>query len=170
LQSGTGGMPFPSNLSPRRDTIRPHAVTAWPVTLLLSLLVLPACGTAETPTSATTTTTTTTVASPTTTEEFTGTVSVGGSSFYSFTVAENGTVNVTLASVGGAGVPSTVWMGLGVGTPSGEDCSTTTLTNGPAGSSPQVSTVYAPGIYCVKVADIGNLAQPATFTVTIAHP
>lgn len=148
-------------------------MTRWPITLLLALLALPACGATETPTSATTTTTTTTtttVASPTTTEEFIGTVSVGGSTFYAFTVAENGTVNVTLASVGGAGVPSTVWMGLGVGAPSGEDCATTTLTNGPAGSSPQVSSVYAPGIYCVKVADIGNLAQPATFTVTIAHP
>jgi len=151
--------------------MRPRVVTRGSLTILLSLLTLPACGTAETPTSATTTaTTTTTVASPTTTEEFTGTVTVGGSSFYAFTVAENGTVNVTLASVGGTGVPSTVWMGLGVGAPSGEDCSTSSLTNGPAGTGPQVSSVYAPGIYCVKVADIGNLAQPATFAVTIAHP
>lgn len=163
-------MPFPSNLSPRRDTSRPHAVTRWSLAALVPLLAVAACDKAETPTSSTDTTTTTTVASPTTTEEFTGTVAVGGSSFYAFTVGENGTINVTLASVGGAGVPSTVWMGLGVGAPSGEDCSTTTLTNGPAGASPQVSTVYAPGIYCVKVADIGNLAQPATFTVTIAHP
>lgn len=163
-------MPFPCKLSPRRDTPRPRVVTRRTLAALIPLVVIAACDKTETPTSATDTTTTTTVASPTTTEEFNGTVTVGGSSFYAFTVAENGTVNVTLASVGGAGVPSTVWMGLGVGAPSGEDCSTTTLTNGPAGSSPQVSSVYAPGIYCVKVADIGNLAQTATVAVTIAHP
>jgi hypothetical protein len=163
-------MSFPSILSPTGDTARPRVVTRRTLAALIPLVVFAACDKTETPTSATTTTTTTTVASPTTTEEFNGTVSVGGSSFYAFTVAENGTVNVTLASVGGAGVPSTVWMGLGVGAPSGEDCSTTTMTNGPAGSSPQVSSVYAPGIYCVKVADIGNLAQTATIAVTIAHP
>lgn len=156
-------------LSPRSDTSWPRVVTRYVVGVLSPLVLLAGCDTAETPTSATTTTTTTT-ASPTTTEDFNGTVSVGGSSFYAFTVGENGTVNVTLASVGGVGVPATVWMGLGIGTPSGEECSTTTLTNGPAGSSPQVSSVYAPGIYCVKVADIGNLAQPATFAITIAHP
>ena len=163
-------MSFPSILSPQGDTPRLRVVTHRTLAALIPLVVIAACDKTETPTSATDTTTTTTVASPTTTEEFNGTVTVGGSSFYAFTVAENGTVNVTLASVGGAGVPSTVWMGLGVGAPSGEDCSTTTLTNGPAGSSPQVSSVYAPGIYCVKVADIGNLAQTATIAVTIAHP
>jgi hypothetical protein len=163
-------MPFPSILSPRCDTTRPRVVTRWTLAALFPLVAVAACDKAETPTSSTDTTTTTTVASPTTTEEFNGTVTVGGSSFYAFTVTENGTVNVTLASVGGTGVPGTVWMGLGVGAPSGEDCSTTTLTNGPAGSGPQLSSVYAPGIYCVKVADIGNLAQTATFAVTIAHP
>lgn len=170
MQSSVAGMSISSILSPSCDTTRPRVVTLWTIAALFPVLTVAACDKAETPTSATTTTTTTTVASPTTTEEFSGTVSVGGSSFYAFTVGENGTVNVTLASVGGTGVPATVWMGLGVGAPSGEDCSTTTLTNGPAGSSPQVSSVYAPGIYCVKVADIGNLAHPATFAVTIAHP
>lgn len=169
MQSDSARMTIPRILSPRCDISRPRRVTPRTLAAILPLLALTACDKTETPTSATTTTTTT-VASPTTTEEFNGNVSVGGSSFYAFTVAENGTVNVTLASVGGAGVPSTVWMGLGVGAPSGEDCPTTTLTNGPAGSSPQVSSVYAPGIYCVRVADIGNLAQPATFAVTIAHP
>ena len=66
---------------------------------------------------------------PTTTELFAGRVDANGSTFYSFTVVENGTVNATLAEVGGANVPSTVWLGLGLGTPSGEDCSTTPAVN-----------------------------------------
>ena len=135
-----------------------------PIALLAS-----ACDKTETPTSSTDTTTTT-VASPTITEEFVGTVPVGGTRFYSFTVVENGTVNVTLTSVGGTGVPSTVWMGLGIGTPSGEDCPTTSTVNGPSGSTPQVTGTFVPGIYCAAVVDIGNLAAPATFAATIAHP
>ena len=129
------------------------------------------CSKTETPTSpATTVPTTPTVAEPTVTEEFTGRIGAGGSSFYSFTVEQNGTVQITLASVGGTNVPATVWLGLGVGTPAAEDCSTTTSVNTQAGASPQVSGTYAPGIYCAKVYDIGNLIGSANFTVTIAHP
>lgn len=128
------------------------------------------CSKAETPTSPTTTTTTTTVADPTSTEDFSGTVGVGSSSFYSFTVEQNGTVRITLTSVSGANVPGSVWLGLGLGTPAGEDCSTTTELNTQAASTAQISGTYAPGIYCAKVSDIGNLIAPARFTVSIEHP
>ena len=122
----------------------------------------------STPTSPTTPTPT--VAEPTTSELFAGRVDAGGSSFYSFSVVENGTVNVTLAAVGGANVPSTVWLGLGLGTPSGEDCSTTSAVNTAAGTSVHLTNTFAPGVYCVRVWDIGNLVATAAFNVTIAHP
>ena len=61
-------------------------------------------------------------AAPTVTESFNGTLPVGGFKFYSFNIAANGTVNVTLNSVSGTGVPSTVQLGLGIGQPSGLDC------------------------------------------------
>ena len=136
------------------------------------LIAVAACN-SDTPTSPTTTTTTettTTVADPVATEEFSGTVSVGGAAFYSFTVEQNGTVRLTLTTVGGANVPSSIWLGLGLGTPSGEDCSTTTSLNTQAGSSAQISGTYAPGIYCARVYDIGNLIAPARFGITIEHP
>ena len=126
--------------------------------------------TATSPSDTSSTTTTPTVASPTTTELFAGRVTVGGSTFYSFTVVENGTVNVTLADVGGANVPATVWLGLGIGTPNAEDCSTATTVNTASGSAVQLTGTYAPGVYCVRVWDIGNLAAVAAFNVTIAHP
>ena len=118
----------------------------------------------------TTSSTTPTVAAPTTTELFAGRVGASGSAFYSFSVIENGTVNVTLAEVGGTGVPPTVWLGLGIGTPSGEDCSTATTVNTAAGTAVHLTGTYAPGVYCVRVWDIGNLAAVAGFNVTIAHP
>jgi len=131
-----------------------------------------ACNKAETPTSPTTstTTTTTTAAEPTVTEEFNAIVSVGGVSFYSFTVEQNGTVRIRLNRVGGPNVPSTLWLGLGLGTPSGEDCVTTTSLNTPASETAQITGTYAPGIYCARVYDVGNLLAPATVYITIDHP
>ncbi len=110
------------------------------------------------------------VALPTTTETFSGTLVVGGYSFYSFVVAQNGTVNVTLASVSGTDVAPTVTLGVAIGTPSGTGCGGGSVTNTSAGTDPQVTGTYSTGRYCVNITDIGNLAAPATFIVTIAHP
>jgi hypothetical protein len=112
----------------------------------------------------------TTIASPTVTETFAGTLPVSGARFYSFVVSENGTVNVTLVSVSGTDVASTVTLGLAIGTPSGTGCSGGTVTNAAPGTDPQVTGTYSPGRYCVNVSDAGNLAAPAAFAVTIAHP
>lgn len=139
--------------------------------LLVVTLAFSACDDKSTATSPSSTTTTTTpVASPTTTELFAGRVNVNSSTFYSFSVVENGTVNVNLADVGGANVPSTVWLGLGIGTPTGEDCATTATINTASGTATQLTGTYAPGVYCVRVWDIGNLVAVAAFNVTIAHP
>src|SRR5215204_4842097 len=122
-------------LTSKIDTPRPLAVTCG--LLLAAALLVSGCDDSSTATSPsdTSSTATTTVASPTATELFAGRVTVEGSTFYSFTVVENGTVNVTLADVGGASVPSTVWLGIGIGTPSGEDCSTSATLNTAAGSA-----------------------------------
>jgi hypothetical protein len=121
--------------------------------------------------SATSSTSTTTPATPTVSESFTGTLPVGGFKFFSFNIAVNGTVNVTLNSVSGAGVPSTVQLGLGIGTPSGIDCSATTnVTAGVTAAAPQTTGTFGPGLFCVRVYDVGNLFAPANFNITIAHP
>ena len=55
-------------------------------------------------------------------ETYADTLIVGASGFYSFSVrGEYGTVNVTLESIGGTFVPSTVMVGIGIGTPSGTE-------------------------------------------------
>ncbi len=131
-----------------------------------------ACG-SSTPTSpsSTTSTSTTSVASPTTTEEWDSTLTVGGSKCYSFSIAQNGTVNVTLTSISGDFVPPTVTISLGIGQPSGADCSTTTTSNvSTQTAAPQLTGAYGPGVFCVRVADVGNLFAPAHFSITVAHP
>lgn len=141
-----------------------------PLAALCLLAGTAACG-KDTPTSPTTTTTTTqTAAEASVSEVFAGALPVSGASFYSFDVGAYGTVNVTLDRVGGGSVPSSVWVGVGVGVPDGTDCSTTISLNTQAGAGPHVSTTLAAGTYCARVYDIGNLAAPAPFSITIAHP
>ena len=135
----------------------------------LALFAAACTNNATTPSTTPTTTTTTTTTTPTTSEAFASTLGVGGSAFYSFNIAANGTVNVTLNSVSGNGVPPTVQLGLGIGTPAGVDCSTTSTVTAGAGAGPQLTGTFGPGSFCVRVYDVGNLPATATFRVTIAH-
>jgi hypothetical protein len=126
-----------------------------------------ACGKSASTTSPTTPT------PDTLTETFAGTLPVGGSAFYSFSIATAGTVTATLANIGGGDVPSSVVVNLGIGTLSQFTCSATSTSvqaSGTAGVPAQVSSSEQPGVYCVIISDLGNLFAPASFTVTIDHP
>src|SRR5262245_14751258 len=116
--------------------------------LVLTLLTAIGCSkdNPTSPTSTTTTTTTATAASPAYTEEFNDTVPVGGSIFYSFTVTQYGTVNVSFTSISGQFVPSTVTMGLGLGKPDAETCVTSTQISIQSGAGPQITGAYDPGV------------------------
>jgi hypothetical protein len=117
--------------------------------------------------------TSTTPAAPAVTETFVGTLAVGGATFYSFSISVYGTVNATLVSIGGNGVPPTVELNLGIGTPRGTTCSSTPTpvqVSGGAGVTTLVTATEQPGVYCVIISDLGNLSGPANFTVTIDHP
>ena len=119
-------------------------------------------GTGSTPTAPTTPT------SAATTETFSGTVNPGGSDAHNFNVAQTGgQVTVTLTA---AGPPATIFMGVGVGTPSGSTC--TLIAQSPpsqAGSAAVLSGTAQAGAYCVTVFDIGNQTGPITYTVTVSH-
>ena len=130
-----------------------------------------ACKHSTTTSPTTTTTTTTTTSTPeTTTEEFDGTLGVGATAFYPFTVSQAGSVTATLVSISGAVVPATVQVRLGIGTPDGAGGCTTTTMSLANSTSPTLSATEQPGNYCANITDVGNLAGTATFVVTIAHP
>ena len=140
--------------------------------LLLTLLTAIGCSddTPTSPTSTDTTSTTATVAAPAFFEDFAGTLPVAGEAFYSFTVTQYGTVNLTLVSMGGAFVPPTVMVSLGIGTPSAETCATTSAITVASGTGPHVTGAYQPGVYCARILDVGNLFAPARFNIAIAYP
>jgi hypothetical protein len=104
-----------------------------------------------------------------TTVTFSGTLGVGATTFYPFTVTESGTVTATLASIGGSGVPSTVQVRLGIGTVVDADCVATVLSIVNT-AAPQVTASEPPGAYCANITDVGNLFTDATFTVILTHP
>ena len=103
-------------------------------------------------------------------ENFTGSLAVQGSSFYSFTVAATETVSLSLASLTANSVgasASVVRIGLGV--PVGTDCAVNNSVDTAAGLTSQLTASVTPDVYCVKISDIGNLTGPANFTIRIGH-
>jgi hypothetical protein len=135
--------------------------------LLLSLLAfsltMAAC-TSSNPGSTVTSPSATTI-----TETFTGTVQPNfGVDFHTFAVAQSGTASVTLTA---AGPPATIFMGVGIGTPSATTCAVISgdSTIAPASATAQLSGSLSPGSYCVQVYDVGNQAAPVTYSVTVAH-
>jgi len=137
-----------------------------------SLLIVMALSLAVAGCSGSNSTTAVAPASPTVTETFPGTVVYQGVDFHTFNVAQSGTLNVTLTA---AGPPPTIWMGVGIGTPSASACgliSNSTSTVTPASvTGPQLTGTLAPGTYCVQVYDVGNLSPggAVTYSVTVAH-
>jgi hypothetical protein len=133
---------------------------------LAAALLSAACSNTQSPTPPTTPTP---VVSPTT-ETFVGTLPVGGVRFYSFSIVVSGTVTATLVRIGGPSVSPGVMVSLGLGTPSGTACSSSSPTTVSVDTTAQVTATEQPGLYCVNIADVGNLPAAADFTVTIDHP
>jgi hypothetical protein len=113
-----------------------------------------------------------TAVTPLVTETFNGNVDVGGLDFHDFTVPTSGEVDITLTA---AGPPSTIFMGIGVGTPTADNTtctliSTATTITQARSTPPQLTGTAAPGTFCVQVYDVGNQSAQVAYTVTVAHP
>jgi hypothetical protein len=102
---------------------------------------------------------------PTVTDTFSDTLLVAGVNTHQFTVTTVGGVKITLSSLApGASV------GLGVGTPSIGSCSVIDHVTAVAGQSVLLSgTATVPGSYCVTIFDLGNLVEPAVYTINVLH-
>jgi hypothetical protein len=103
------------------------------------------------------------------TDTFTGTVQVNSSAIHNFTVEQAGQVSVTLTA---ASPPSTIAMGIGVGTPANGACGllagASEITA--ASATAQLTGVVSPGMLCVMISDVGNQTAAVTYTVTVMHP
>jgi hypothetical protein len=136
---------------------------------LIVALLCSACGNSPSTTSPSTTSTT----PSRTTELFTGNLAAGDSQFYSFTVGQSGTTDITLVSLTPAGTARpalTNPVGLGIGTPAGTGCSLSTALTAQPGLAAQLSTSTPATTYCVDIYDIGSVTAPVAFTIRIVHP
>jgi hypothetical protein len=115
----------------------------------------------------------TTPTAPTITEPpFAGTLSMGQTKVFTFSIAQVGPLTVTLNA---AGPPPAVVVGLAIGTPTfsttGTTCSPIASANAQVGvNAPQITgTVSSAGPYCLAVYDVGTLTADTTYSVTVAH-
>jgi hypothetical protein len=128
----------------------------WAV--LGAVLIATGCGDPVAPT-------TPTPATPTVLDSFSDTLLVLGANTHQFTVGQIGAVKVTLPSV----VPGAT-VGLGIGTPSLGSCAVIDHVTAVAGQAVQLSgTTTVPGAYCILIYDLGNLVEPAVYTIDVLH-
>lgn len=137
--------------------------------VMLCALTSACAGDSSTTSTSTSSTSSTSPTTAVTTESFSGTVPVGASDTHPFTVAlSGGQVNAILTA---AGPPSTIYMGLGIGTYSGGTCSL--LSGGSvvtqAASTAQLAGTVNAGSYCVQVYDAGNQTAAVSYAVTVNH-
>jgi hypothetical protein len=139
--------------------------------LLLVCALSAACDNTISGPSGTASSATTATVAPST-EAFEATLSIGESTFYSFTVGTAGSVAVTLASIVQVGRPAAVAtpMRIGLGTPAGEGCTISDTVDASAALKPQLTVSQSAGIHCVSIADAGQLTGPAIVSVRFAHP
>jgi hypothetical protein len=107
---------------------------------------------------------------PVVSESFVGSIPVAGEAFYSFSTNQYGNVMLTLLDLKEAGVSSSVQVSVGLGQPLGTTCILTQAVNASPSVTPQFTTAVAAGVYCARVADLGNMTATATFALTIVHP
>lgn len=105
------------------------------------------------------------------TQLFSGVLPVSGSKFYSYSVTEGGTVSAMLASLSaGLGAAPASRVELGIGIPAGTGCRLLMSAVVSPALVPQLQLSQSQGIYCVSIADTGNLSSPMTFAIRIIHP
>ena len=107
---------------------------------------------------------------PVVSESFVGSIPVAGEAFYSFSTSQYGNVMLTLLDFKEAGTSTGVQVSVGIGRPLGTTCILTQAVNASTSVTPQLNTPLAAGVYCARIADLGNMTATATFALTIVHP
>jgi hypothetical protein len=152
-----------------------------PVLILLAVaLSIVACGDSANSLPTSPSGSATSTAPTTVTERFDAIIELKTSSFYPFSVAASGgTVRINFASLSPlnrAGVlPVAMEIGYGTivtdddGNPAGCDLRKTILV-APALTAQLTDTLTVATNYCANIADVGNLREPANFSIRITHP
>ena len=108
----------------------------------------------------------TTAPSTAATDTFASRLAVGGAATHAFTISTSSTLTVTLDTISPVVV---VGVGFGAADASSGSCTLTASVETAGGAADQLTNAVQAGSYCVKIYDIGNLTQTATFSISIAR-
>jgi len=101
------------------------------------------------------------------TEVFTGTLTVNGGATHVFNAATAGSLTATLTNIGPDENPT---VGLSLGTWNGGACAIVIANDAAVRSSIVVGTVNQAGQLCVRIYDVGQIANPNDYEITVVHP
>lgn len=99
---------------------------------------------------------------------FDSVVPQGGVTSKTFVASTEGTVNITLNSLGG--LDAEAGLGIGVVGTDNTQCTLARVVRTRPGASPQISVPVDAGIYCAAVLDVGNFTTSQPFSITISNP
>jgi hypothetical protein len=99
------------------------------------------------------------------TETFTGTLTVLGATIHTFTTVLPGEAQVQIESLA---PDSAAVVSLIFGTWNGNNCQVV-LVKDDATTSSQLIGNASTGSFCVRIADIGRLTEPTTYTIRVTH-
>ncbi len=123
-------------------------------------LALAAAGCADggTPTAATST--------AATTFTFASSFTAKGSASRSFEQLATGAITLTLTATS-PDLP--LGIGVGIPRPDGTGCNLTRAADVSVGGAPQITLTAEPGVWCVKVYDLGLVPERVTFALDVSH-
>jgi hypothetical protein len=100
-------------------------------------------------------------------DHFSGTLTQNGAITFPFTVSGSGAVSAVVDSVQ---PDSTIAFGMSLGTWNGSFCQAVLTNDSQLQGQAIQGSVSTAGSLCLRIYDVGNLAQPETFVVEVGHP
>jgi hypothetical protein len=103
----------------------------------------------------------------TVTDTFAGTLTANGAASYTFTTAVSGQVTATIATLS---PDATLIVGLALGTWNGNACQVVLSKDQATQLSFLIGQASQASTFCVRIYDVGNVTDPATYELQVNHP
>ena len=101
------------------------------------------------------------------TETFSGTLGVNAGATHTFVAAFPGDVRATLTALE---PDSAAVLGFLLGVWNGSSCTVVTANDASTLNTALFGVATTTGQLCVRVYDVGRIAEPVTYTITVVHP
>ena len=101
------------------------------------------------------------------TDTFTGSLARNGAATFPFTVSAAGSITATIATLEPT---SSAVVGLSLGTWNGTACNIVIANDNASQGTVVLGQTTGGGSLCVRIADVGQLADPVNYTITVVHP